>query len=350
MTLRSIGRITGIAAMAGAAFVAAYGMTKYRSAGVPTVAPPGMKWIPAGEFVMGSGPGAIGNERPAHRVKLSGFWMDEHEVTNAEFARFVKASGYVTTAEKAPDWEEMKTQLPPDTPRPDAALLVPGALVFTAPATAVPLDDASAWWRWVPGADWRHPEGPSSTIDGKDDHPVIHVSWDDASAYARWAGKRLPTEAEWEYASRGGLSGKRFAWGDEAPIGGPPRANIFQGEFPSRNTKADGFERTAPVKSFAPNGYGLYDMAGNVWEWCSDWYRADAYRHLANQDVVIDPRGPSESLDPSEPHAVKRVIRGGSFLCHESYCESYRTAARRGNAPDTGMSHLGFRCAISGGR
>jgi formylglycine-generating enzyme required for sulfatase activity len=328
-------------ALAGAAFAAAYGATRLWNA-----PPPGMVWVPPGEFTMGSGSGPA-NERPAHRVRLDGFWMDEHEVANAEFRRFADATGYVTTAERKPDWEELRMMLPPGTPKPADDKLVAGAMVFTPPASAVPLDDAARWWRWVPGACWRHPEGPDSTLDGRDDHPVVQVSWDDAVAYAKWAGKRLPTEAEWEYAARGGLEGQRYPWGDEPPTDDAPRANIWHGEFPHRTTKPAGSERTAPAKSFAPNGYGLYDMAGNAWEWCADWYRVDAYARRAGQGVLVDPTGPAESWDPNEPYAPKRVTRGGSFLCHVSYCESYRTAARRGTAPDTGMSHIGFRCVLS---
>ena len=342
-------RLLGILAPGVLAFLAVFGWMRWQRTG-----PAEMRWIPAGEFVMGSsGAGSRPQEQPEHRVQIAGFWIDEHEVTNEEFARFVAATGYVTTAERKPDWEEMKKQLPPDTPKPDDSVLVAGAEVFTPPDHAVPLDNVHGWWSWVPGADWRHPEGPNSTIKGREQHPVVHVSWDDASAYARWAGKRLPTEAEWEYAARGGLAQRRFVWGDELPAesaaahGGAPLANIWQGKFPHQNDRSDGFERTAPVKSFPPNGYGLYDMAGNVWEWCADWYRVDAYRQMGLGDGADNPQGPTESWDPSEPYAPKRVVRGGSYLCHVDYCESYRPAARRGTTPDTGMGHTGFRCARS---
>jgi formylglycine-generating enzyme required for sulfatase activity len=310
-----------------------------------------MVWIPGGEFMMGTDSEmSFPNERPAHRVRMDGFWMDDHEVTNAEFQQFVAATGYVTTAERKPEWEELQKQLPPDTPKPDDSLLVPGALVFTPTSGPVSLRDVSAWWRWVPGTSWRHPEGPGSSIAGREHHPVVQVSWYDATAYAQWAGKRLPTEAEWEFAARGGLAGKRFVWGDEPPTDTNVFANIWQGDFPYRNIKQDGFERTAPVKSFAPNGYGLYDMAGNVWEWTSDWYRADMHQQEADTGLCENPTGPQASFDPIEPYAPKRVTKGGSFLCHMTYCESYRPSARRGTAPDTGMSHLGFRCVTSAGQ
>jgi formylglycine-generating enzyme required for sulfatase activity len=292
---------------------------------------------------MGSAEGPA-TERPAHRVRLSGFFLDETEVTNAQFRAFVAATGHVTMAEKSPDWEELRKQLPPDTPKPPADRLVPGSLVFAPPAAVASLDDASAWWRWTPGACWQHPEGPGSDLAGKDDHPVVHVAWADAAAYSMWAGKRLPTEAEWECAARGGLASKRFTWGDDAPTEGDGRrANIWQGTFPTRNAKADGWERTAPARSYPPNGYGLYDMAGNVWEWCSDWYRADAY--AGRTGVTINSAGPLTFWDPAEPLAPKRVTRGGSFLCHVTYCESYRPAARRGTDADSSFSHTGFRCA-----
>jgi sulfatase modifying factor 1 len=283
-----------------------------------------MRWIPAGEFTMGTDADGMVNERPAHRVRVSGFWMDEHPVTNAEFARFVDATRYVTTAEKAPDWEELRKQLPPGTPKPDASVLVAGSAVFVAPLGPVPLTDVSAWFQWTPGANWRHPEGPGSDVNDRAAHPVVHVSWDDAAAFARWAGKDLPTEAEWEFAARGGLEGKRFNWGDDERPGDRYMANTFQGDFPYRQTADDGFARTSPVKSFPANGYGLSDMAGNVWQWTADWYRAT-------------------TLGDAESPAPRRVIKGGSFLCHESYCESYRPSARRGMAPDTGASHVGFR-------
>ena len=334
-------RVLALLGVAAVGFVVAFATTRVTA---PTD-PPDMKWVPAGEFTMGSDAGPR-TERPAHRVRVDGFWVDSTEVTNAQFRRFVGETGYVTTAEQVPDWNEMRRFLPPDTPKPPDDRLVPGSMVFTPTSGPVPLDNAAAWWRYVPGACWKTPDGPGSTIDGKDDHPVVHVSWDDASAYAKWAGKRLPTEAEWEYAARGGFDRKRFAWGDQAPSDDANLANIWQGQFPHRNTKSDGFERTAPVKSYPPNGYGLYDTAGNVWEWCSDWYRADEYERRAGRGTIDKPTGPTDSWDPAEPWAPKRVTRGGSFLCHVSYCESYRPAARRGTAPDTGMSHLGFRCVI----
>jgi sulfatase modifying factor 1 len=311
-------------------------------------APPGMVWIPRGTFLMGTNDKeSFLNERPAHLVQVQGFWIDQHDVTNAEFSKFVEATGYVTTAERKIDWEELKKELPPGTSKPDESALVPGALVFTPTTGPVPLDDVSAWWRWMHGANWRHPEGPESSIQGRKNHPVVQVSWHDAVAYAQWAGKRLPTEAEWEFAARGGLESKRYVWGDEFKPGGKYMANTWQGLFPVRDTGEDGFVGTSPVGSFPANGYGLYDMAGNVWQWCSDWYRADTNIEAANKNVCRDPRGPPESYDPVDPYAPKRVVKGGSFLCNPDYCESYRPSARRGTPPDTGSSHTGFRCVMS---
>ncbi|HEX4053132.1 MAG TPA: formylglycine-generating enzyme family protein [Tepidisphaeraceae bacterium] len=307
-----------------------------------------MQWIPGGEFVMGTNDlDSFPNERPAHRVRVDGLFMDVHDVTNAEFRRFVEATGYVTTAEKPVNWQELKQELPPGTPKPDDSLLAPGSLVFTPTGHEVSLDDVSKWWHWVRAANWRHPGGPGTDIKGKDDHPVVQVSWFDAVAYAKWAGKRLPTEAEWEYAARGGLQGKRFVWGDEFHPGGKWMANTWQGDFPVHDTDDDGFAGTSPVKSFPPNGYGLYDMAGNVWQWCSDWYRADSPQTCAAKGCCANPTGPLTSFDPQDPYAPKRVIKGGSFLCSPQYCEGYRPSARRGEAPDTGMMHIGFRCAMS---
>ena len=307
--------------------------------------PDGMVWIPGGEYVMGSNlPDAYRPEQPAHRVKVSGFWMDETEVTNAQFSKFVEATGHVTTAEKAPVLEEVMAQLPPGTPPPPQDVLVASSLVFAPPTHAVPLNNVAAWWQWTKGANWRRPEGPGSNIKARGDHPVVHVSWYDALAYAKWAGKRLPAEAQWEMAARGGLNSKHYVWGDQPFAPEQAQANIWQGSFPHNNSKQDGFVRTAPVKSFAPNGYGLYDVAGNVWEWCADWYRPDTYAQRARSPVTENPSGPSESLNPGEPYSPSRVIRGGSFLCHDSYCSAYRPSARRGTSMDTGMSHLGFRC------
>jgi sulfatase modifying factor 1 len=312
-------------------------------------APHGMAWIPGGAFLMGTNDKeSFPNERPAHLVQVQGFWIDQHDVTNAEFSKFVEANGYVTTAERKIDGEDLKKELPPGTPKPDESALAPGALVFAATSGPVPLNDLSAWWRWVRGANWRHPEGPESSVQGRENHPVVQVSWNDAVAYAQWAGKRLPTEAEWEFAARGGLEAKRYVWGDDFKPGGKYMANTWQGIFPVCDSGEDGFTGTSPVGFFPANGYGLYDMAGNVWQWCNDWYRADSNVEAASKNVCRNPVGPAESYDPSDPYAPKRVVKGGSFLCNPDYCESYRPSARRGTPPDTGSSHTGFRCVFSG--
>ena len=275
--------------------------------------------------------------------------MDETEVTNDGFRKFVDATGYLTTAERKPKWEDLQKQLPPGTPKPDDSVFVPGSMVFVPTRGPVPLDKPGRWWRWVPGADWQHPLGPRSRL-GADhgNHPVVHISWDDAVAYCKWAGKRLPTEAEWEFACRGGEESKRFIWGDDPPSDTNIRANLWQGAFPYEAKPADGYILAAPVKSFPPNRYGLYDIIGNVWEWCADWYREDYYATLAAQGgVSANPQGPAESFDPAEPHMPKRVNRGGSFLCNAQYCASYRPSARMKTAPDTGQIHLGFRAVLS---
>lgn len=307
-----------------------------------------MVFIPGGRFTMG-GDSFWGraDEFPLHEVEVSSFYMDRHEVTNAEFDEFVKATGYVTTAERKPDWEEMKKQLPPGTMPPPDSVLVAASLVFSPPAYPVALNNAAAWWKWVAGANWRHPQGPGTSVSGKENHPVVHVSWEDAMAYAIWAGKRLPTEAEWEYAARGGLAGAIYPWGNQPIDQGGVKANSWQGHFPDKNTERDKYYRTAPVMSFTPNGYGLYDMAGNVWEWCSDWYRADYFEVCDRTGLVTDPKGPSDSYDPDEPFSQKRVVRGGSFLCTDQYCSGFRVSARMKTSWDTGLDHTGFRCVVS---
>jgi formylglycine-generating enzyme len=311
-------------------------------------APPGMAWIPGGEFTMGTDETeAYEYERPAHPVKVDGFWMDISEVTNLQFKAFTEATGYITTAEKKPEWEELKKQLPPGTPHPGEDKLVAGSLVFTPPDHAVSLDDFSQWWSWTPGASWRHPQGPDSNLEGKWNHPVVHISYDDALAYCKWTGKRLPTEAEWEFASRGGKEGQRYSWGNEFNPQGRYMANTFQGAFPVRNTGDDGFVSSAPIKSFPPNDYGLYDIIGNVWEWTGDYYNVNYYSLLAGQGMANNPKGADKPYDPLEPFAVKHVTRGGSFLCGENYCVNYRPSARQGSSFDSGMSHIGFRCVKS---
>jgi formylglycine-generating enzyme required for sulfatase activity len=291
----------------------------------------GMAWIPGGVFWMGSMKGNP-DERPEHKVAIDGFWIDKTEVSNEQFEEFVHATGYLTVAERKPD--------PRDFPGATAEQLVPGSVVFNPPGVAVSLENHYLWWKWMPGANWRHPEGPGSSIGSREKHPVVHVCWHDALAYAKWSGKRLPTEAEWEYASRGGLDRKPYVWGDEQTPGNEWRANTWQGRFPNENTQVDGFRGTAPVASFPPNGYGLYDMAGNVWEWCSDWYRPDYYAG----SPARNPQGPTGSFDPDEPRVPKKVLRGGSYLCTDLYCAGYRPSARMKASPDTGLSHTGFRC------
>jgi formylglycine-generating enzyme required for sulfatase activity len=347
-TRRRIRRLLLIVALGAVAFMAAFGLSTYAQ---HRTAPSGMVWVPGGEFTMGSA-GEIGqpDERPAHRVRVGGFWMDETDVTNAQFAAFVEATGYVTTAEKPLDPDEVLRQSPPGTPTPPPENLAPGALVFRPPPGPVPTNGRDAhrqWWHWTPGANWRHPEGPGSSIADRMDHPVVQVSWDDAVAYAKWAGKRLPTEAEWEFAARGGLDRKTYVWGDEPFSEANPQCNCWQGEFPWKNTAADGYDRTSPVKAFPPNGYGLYDMAGNVWQWCADWYDRGLYARRTGGGVVVNPTGPDQSHDPTQPYMPLRCQKGGSFLCHPSYCWRFRPAARHGCTPDTGMSHVGFRCVQS---
>jgi formylglycine-generating enzyme len=312
---------------------------------------PGMVHIPAGSYMMGGDTAqAKPDELPKHAVKIASFWLDENQVTNQQFKAFVAATHYVTTAEKKPDWEELRKQLPENTPKPDDSLLVPASVVFTPPSQPVPLNDYSQWWSWVPGANWQHPRGPKSTIERLDSHPVVHISWNDAKAYCSWKGKRLPTEAEWEWAARGGLKNKPYPWGDEAIDSGAVKANTWQGHFPNQNTLRDKYYYTSPVKSFPPNGYGLYDMAGNVWEWVSDWYHHDYYQLVTKEEhkhPSVNPQGPRSSYDPDEPFAQKKVLRGGSFLCSEQYCTGYRVSARMKSTPDTSMEHTGFRCATS---
>jgi sulfatase modifying factor 1 len=292
-----------------------------------------MVLIKGGVYQMGSND--FTDSKPVHAVKVSSFYMDAHEVTNAQFAAFVKATGYITVAEQPLD--------PKDYPGVPVDKLVPGSAVFTPPQHPVSLDDPMQWWTYTPGADWKHPKGLASNIDGKESEPVVQICYTDAAAYARWAGKRLPTEAEWEYAARSGRKGSTYYWGTELKPGDKWMANIFQGRFPYHNVKEDGYEGVAPVQSFPPNSYGLYDMEGNVWEWCSDLYRPDYY----NRNAADNPKGPADSYDPDEPGAEKHVQRGGSFLCSDDYCTRYRAGSRGKGETSSASNNLGFRCAAS---
>ena len=309
-------------------------------------APPQMTMvrITGGVFQMGTkDPHPHFTDAPEHEVEIAPFLIDETEVTNAQFAEFVKATGYVTVAEQKPSLESIRAGLPAGAPDPAPETLVPGSLVFIGSIGPVP-NDVAEWWQWTPGACWKHPEGPGSDLRERMNHPVVHVCWKDAKAYADWAGKRLPTEAEWEFAARAGFARKKYVWGDEPPGEEEKwRCNIWQGSFPWQNTINDGHFHTAPVKCYPPNAFGLYDVAGNVWEWCSDWYRPDYY--LAGPR--LNPAGPDASFDPMErnPQLPKRVQRGGSFLCSDSFCSKYKPYGRGKGDVDSGLSHLGFRCA-----
>jgi formylglycine-generating enzyme required for sulfatase activity len=314
--------------------------------------PEGMVWIPGGEFSMGAndppdmdevGMKATEDARPIHRAYVDGFFMDKTDITNAQFAAFVKATGYVTIAERTPRAEDFPGA-PPEN-------LVAGSVVFSPPNHSVALGNHFQWWRYVAGANWRHPLGPGSDIKGKDNYPVVQIAYPDAEAYAKSAGKRLPTEAEWEFAARGGLTGKPFVWGDSFRPDGKWMANTHQGHFPDQDTAEDGYAGIAPVAEFPPNQYGLYDMAGNVWQWTSDWYRPDYYRELAAAGgVVRNPTGPESSFDPAEPTQPKKVQRGGSFLCTDQYCSRYIVGTRGKGEVSTGTNHLGFRCVMNVGQ
>jgi formylglycine-generating enzyme required for sulfatase activity len=315
----------------------------------PEAAPSRMKWIPGGDFSMGAqdppdmdmvGMNATVDSRPIHRVRVSGFYMDQTDVTNADFARFVKATGYVTIAERKPDAKDFPGA-PPEN-------LVAGSVVFAAPDHPVPLNNHFQWWTFIAGANWRHPEGPESNIRGKDNDPVVQIAYLDAEAYATWEGKRLPTEAEWEFAARGGLSGQPFVWGKEFRPKGKWMANTYQGHFPNSDSGDDGFVGVSPVGRFPANGYGLYDMAGDVWQWTSDWYRPDYYAQLASKGkIAVNPQGPESALDPAEPGQPKKAQRGGSFLCTNQYCSRYMVGTRGKGEVTTGTNHLGFRCVMS---
>ncbi|HBF18943.1 MAG TPA: formylglycine-generating enzyme family protein [Cryomorphaceae bacterium] len=308
-------------------------------------APAGMIWVPAATFIQGAQENdmmAQPHEKPAHKVKVNGFFMDEREVTNARFREFVEATSYTTVAERPVDWEELKQQLPPGTPRPADSLLLPGSLVFRKQLAEVQdHHNIWQWWEWKIGANWRHPAGPESDIFGKDNYPVVHIAYEDAVAYCRWKGHRLPTEAEWERATHGEKLLSVFTWGND-PTELPAKANTWQGEFPTRNLASDGFAYAAPVGSFPPNSIGLYDMAGNVWEWTSDWYNHDYYYQVAGEEIP-NPQGAKEAFNPLNPYQKEKIIKGGSFLCHESYCASFRISARMAMAIDSGSDHLGFR-------
>ena len=306
----------------------------------------GMVWIEGGIFQMGASENdnmALTHEKPSHTVKVDGFYMDETEVTNKQFSEFIRATGYITTAERPIDWDIIKMQLPPGTQRPHDSILMPGSLLFKKTTESVQnLYDFSQWWKWSIGANWKEPEGKGSNIDGKENYPVVHVSYEDAIAYCNWSGKRLPTEAEWEYAARGGKKNKIYFWGNLSNSL-HQYVNSWEGEFPVENIIKDGFEKSAPVKSFPPNDYGLYEISGNVWEWTSDWYNVNYYAQCKKNNITDNPIGAKKAYNPNNPYIDEKIIRGGSFLCNASYCASYRVSSRMATDPNTSLEHLGFR-------
>jgi formylglycine-generating enzyme required for sulfatase activity len=304
-----------------------------------------MVLIPAGIYTMGGRSSqAYPDEFPKHPVTVSAFYMDKHEVTNQEFYDFVEATNYKTIAERDIDWDEMKKTLPPGVAKPDDSLLRAGSLVFKATKGPVNLQDYSQWWQWKTGANWKHPEGPESNIENRMNHPVVHIAWDDAKAYADWANKRLPTEAEWEWAAQGGNSENIYPWGNTSIEEAHIKANFWQGVFPYNNRESDGYSSTAPILTYPENGYGLYDMAGNVWEWCEDKYDYNAYQKELVKGTIQNPEGSKVYYDTGEQLAPKHVMRGGSFLCNDSYCSGYRVSRRMSSSRDSSFNHTGFRC------
>lgn len=308
--------------------------------------PEGMVWISGGTFLQGALPEdsmAMSHERPAHLVAVDGFFMDIHEVTNKQFARFVQKTGYKTVAERPIDWDEMKKQLPEGTAKPPDSIMQPGSLVFKKPIVPITnLNDFSQWWEWTIGANWKHPIGPASSITGKDTFPVVHIAYEDAEAYCQWAGRRLPTEAEWEYAARADQKEAVYSWGTD-PTVLSQMANTWNGDFPIQNNSNDGFENKAPVMSYQSNNNGLYDMAGNVWEWTQDWYNSNYYKEIAQNVLSLNPKGAATAFNASNPYAVEKIIKGGSFLCNASYCASYRITSRMATSTDSSLEHVGFR-------
>ena len=314
-------------------------------------APDGMVWIPAGTFQQGAVAHdkiAMAHEKPQHNVSVDGFFMDITEVTNAQFSKFIRETGYITVAEREIVWEEMKVQLPTGTPKPHDSILQPGSLLFKKTKSSVAnLYDFSQWWQWSIGTNWRHPIGKGSSLENREDYPVVHVSYQDAVAYCHWAKKRLPTEAEWEYAARANKKNAIYLWGNDVNKLSQ-KANSWEGEFPVFNTLKDGFERSAPVKSYPANDFGLFDMAGNVWEWTSDWYNVNYYSELVGSNTsAINPKGATEAYNPTNPYLKEKIIKGGSFLCSYTYCASYRVSSRMGFSLDSSSEHVGFRAVVT---